>query len=181
MTNNTSLTDNTAPTDRTPDTRDPYLLARDEGRHAHFLNHLATTKVTAGQAGTMTAIEFFAPRGFGPPLHVHDDEDEILVLLDGEMSFTSGEVDGVATTGGVAWLPHGRPHTFQVLSDTARFLSVTASTTGKPQFDRFVAALGTPTTEPTMPSPEEIDPGHVAEVCSAHGITVLGPPPAPLD
>ncbi len=174
MTNNTAIPKNT-------DTRDPYLLARDEGRHTHFLNHLATTKVTADQAGTMTAVEFFAPRGFGPPLHVHDDEDEILVVLDGEIAFSSGDVEAVATTGGLAWLPHGRPHTFQVLSDTARYLSVTASTTGRPRFDQFVAALGAPTDDPTLPSPEEIDPGRVAAVGSAHGITMMGPPPAPLD
>ena len=32
-----------------------------------------------------------------------------------------------------------------------------------------------------IPEPEEIDPGHVAEVCAQFGIQVLGPPPEPVD
>jgi hypothetical protein len=45
----------------------------------------------------------------------------------------------------------------------------------------MVAALGVPTDPHALPEPQPIDPGAVAEVCAAHGITVLGPPPAPLD
>jgi len=78
-------------------------------------------------------------------------------------------------------LPRGVPHGFQVLSEEARLLNVTGSSGGPPQFDAMVAALGTPITEPRLPSPVAIDPGQVAEVCAEHGIDVLGPPPPPLD
>lgn len=166
-------------TEETPAT-EPYVLARDEGEHYHFLNHLATTKVRAGTTGSMGAVEFVGPRGFGPPLHRHDDEDELIIVLDGEIVFRSGDTETVATAGGCAFLPHGIPHSFQVLSDEARFLAVTASASSTPQFDRFVAAVGTPTEAPTMPEPGPIDPGRLAEVSAAHGIPVLGPPPGPL-
>jgi hypothetical protein len=73
------------------------------------------------------------------------------------------------------------PHSFQVLSDTARFIDVTGATDGAPRFDQMVSTLGLPVAEPTMPAPMDIDPGEVAEVCAAHGIDILGPPPAPLD
>ena len=78
-------------------------------------------------------------------------------------------------------MPHGVPHVFQVLSDEARFLTVTAGRSSAPGFDEFVRALGTPTDPQALPAPVEIDPGHVARVCADHGIEVLGPPPAPLD
>ena len=164
----------------TTDAPSPYVLDRDEGEHRHFLDNLATTKVAAGDSGTLSAVEFLAPRGFGPPLHRHEDEDEIIVVLDGRVAFRSGNDESVATAGSTAFLPRQVPHTFQVLSDTARLLSVTASTAGAPRFDAMVAALGEPVDDPTLPGPMDIDPGHVAEVCGRHGIEILGPPPAPL-
>ncbi len=175
----TDTTTTTAPT--ITGAASPYVLAAGEGEHRHFLNHLATTKVAPGSTGSMTAVEFLAPRGFGPPLHVHEDEDEIMFVFDGEIAFRSGDTESIAGAGATAFLPHGVPHTFQVLSETARFTTVSASNEGIPRFDRMVAELGHPTDEPTLPEPAEIDPGRVAEVCGVNGIEVLGPPPAPLD
>lgn len=77
----------------------------------------------------------------------------------------------------MAFLPHGAPHTFQVLSPEARFTCITASLNGTPRFDRMVTALGIATDGPTLPDPMPIDPAEVAEICEAHGITILGPPP----
>ncbi len=158
---------------------EPYVLQRDEGGHHHFLNHLATTKVAGEAAGSMGVVEFRAPRDFGPPVHQHDDEDELIVVLDGEIAFQTGDREIVATAGACAFLPHGVPHCFQVLSEEARFLAITASATSRPQFDAFVAAVGTPTPEPTMPEPGPIDPERLARISEAHDIAVLGPPPAP--
>ncbi len=158
-----------------------YVLARDQGDHRHFLNHLATTKVAPGTTGSLTAIEFFAPRGFGPPLHVHDAEDEVMIVLEGEIRFGTDQDSPIGTAGSTVFLPHGIPHTFQVLSESARFSTITASNSGIPEFDQMVEELGVPTDEPVLPVPSDIDPGQVAAVCAEHGITVLGPPPAPLD
>ncbi len=153
-----------------------------EGDHFHFLNHLATVKVAAGESTTgMSAVEFSAPRGFGPPLHVHREEDEVMYVIDGRIRLDVGDDPVWAETGSVVSLPHGVPHVFQVESATARFLTVTAGRRSAPSFDRFVAALGDPTALPSMPAPGDISPGHVAQVCAEHGIEVLGPPPAPLD
>lgn len=159
----------------------PYVLERDAGEHLHFLNHLATRKVTAGRDGSLSAVEFVGPRGFGPPLHCHEHEDELIVVLDGEIAFRAGGKETVAKSGSTVFLPHGVPHTFQVLSPTARFTSITASRRQAPDFDVFVAELGEATDSPVLPEPVEIDPGHVAAVGGRHGIEILGPPPAPLD
>jgi len=164
-----------------PSTEAPYVLGRDQGEHRHFLNHLATTKVPASAGTSMTAIEFTQPRGFGPPLHVHEHEDELMVILEGEIAFRSGDTEIIGGPGATVWLPHGVPHTFQVLSDEARCVTVTASASGRPVFENMVAELGALTPEPAMPSPIEIDPGEVGAACARNGIEVLGPPPSPLD
>jgi quercetin dioxygenase-like cupin family protein len=161
--------------------RAPEVIAPGSGHHLHFLNHLATVKVRGGDDGALSVVEFTAPRGLGPPLHQHDDEDEVFVVLDGRIAFHTGDERLMADTGGMAFLPHGVPHTFQVHSETARFVCVTGSRRRAPRFDRMVDVLGVPTPAAALPEPTAIDPGRVAEVCREHGIQVLGPPPAPLD
>jgi uncharacterized cupin superfamily protein len=66
----------------------------------HALDNLVTFKATAGESGALTAVEFLAPRGFGPPLHCHRDEDELVVVLEGEVAFRSGDTEAVTGTGG---------------------------------------------------------------------------------
>ncbi len=157
-------------------TQSPILVARNEGEHFHFLNHLYTAKVSSEQSnGTLTVMEFLAPRDFGPPLHSHDLEDEMFYIIEGRMWFSSGDVEGEYETGATVWLPRERPHTFQVRSDTARVLQITTPA----QFEKFVATLGKRVDEPVLPEPEEIDGAKVAEVCAQFNIQVLGPPPAP--
>ncbi len=178
MTTNTETRTETTTTG--PAVQQVSVLAQGEGQHLHFLNNLATIKVSPGSDGSMSAVEFLAPRGFGPPLHSHRDEDELVVVLDGEVAFRSGDTETIATTGACAYLPHAIPHTFQVLSDTATMLSVTSSATTRPQFDQMVSELGIPTDDATIPDEMDIDPGQVAMICGRNGIDVLGPPPAPL-
>jgi quercetin dioxygenase-like cupin family protein len=159
---------------------EPSVLATNEGEHFHFLNHLATVKVSGEATGSLSVVQFVGERGFGPPLHRHDHEDELFVILEGRMVFRSGELEIEADAGAHAFLPHGRPHTFQILSDTARFSCITASSAVIPEFDQMVTALGTPVAEPSLPVPGPIDPVQVAEINRAHGIEILGPPPQPL-
>lgn len=158
----------------------PVIVEPDEGEHYHFLGHLATVKVSAGGEGQLSVVEFLAPRGFGPPLHRHNDEDELFLVLEGELRLETGDTDRRGGAGTVALLPRAMPHTFQVMSNTARFVNVTAAGSGPPRFDRMVSALGEATSQPTMAGPMEIDPDEVARVCAVHGIDILGPPPPPL-
>ena len=105
-----------------------------------------------------------------------------MYILAGEIRIDLGDDESTIVTAGTAIsLPHGIPHIWQVLSDESRFLCINAGRRDRPSFDRFVAALGTPTDPDALPTPVAIDPGHVAKVCADHGIEVLGPPPAPLD
>ena len=172
------MTSTSVPSHRALSAPDPYLLDRDEGTHFHFLNHLATVKVTGAESGSMSVVQFVGTKGFGPPLHRHNHEDELFVIFEGEMRFFSGDLEIVGGPGAHAFLPHGQPHTFQVLSETATFTNVTSSREVVPQFDEMVSTLGEETSSFTLPEPGPIDPARVAEVCGYYGIDILGPPPS---
>lgn len=163
-----------------PTTDQPFVLNFGEGEHRNFLNHVATTKIGSDAGASMTAIEFTQPKGFGAPLHVHETEDELMIILEGEIRFTSGDTTFVGTAGATAWLPHGVPHTFQVLSEEARCIVVTAANDGPLQFENFVGELGEPIAEPVMPEEGPIDPEAVAMAGARNGLQILGPPPAML-
>jgi len=160
----------------------PALTDPGDGDHFHFLNHLATVKSRHDRTiSGMNAVEFAAPRGFGPPLHLHHEEDEIMYVVDGDIRVEIDGIERIAPAGSVIALPARVPHTFQVTSEWATLLTVAGGRREAPPFDAFVEALGTPTDDATQPEPVSIDPGHVAAVAAANGIEILGPPPAPLD
>lgn len=62
----------------------------------------------------------------GPPLHVHDREDECFYILDGELSVRCGEEAFSAGAGSFVFLPRGRPHRFWAPARPARLLLIVA-------------------------------------------------------
>jgi mannose-6-phosphate isomerase-like protein (cupin superfamily) len=61
----------------------------------------------------------------GPPLHVHDREDECFYVLGGELSIRCGSDTFDAPAGSFVFLPHGRPHRFWAKDQPARLLLIT--------------------------------------------------------
>jgi hypothetical protein len=67
------------------------------------------------------------------------------------------------------------PHTHKVTSaDPVRFVEVNSPA----GYERFVAAVGEPTTEITLPQPPEKPPdlSRLSTLAAEHGIQLLGPP-----
>ena len=61
----------------------------------------------------------------GPPLHVHDMEDEIVIALEGELTYAVGEQSGILGAGGLLWFPRAVPHAIANHSGTkCRFLTI---------------------------------------------------------
>ena len=79
----------------------------------------------ASQRTTGRALSVFeASVGPGPPLHVHDREDECLYVLDGELSVRCGG-DGFTATAGQLRVPAPRPpHRFWAPGLPARLLLI---------------------------------------------------------
>jgi quercetin dioxygenase-like cupin family protein len=60
----------------------------------------------------------------GPPLHVHDREDECFYVLDGELTIRCGGGPFDAPAGSFAFLPRGVPHRFLAKDQPARLLLI---------------------------------------------------------
>lgn len=122
----------------------------------------------------LSVDDYFLPPGGGPPLHVHQREDETFFVLEGTVTFW---VDGQrveAAPGAVVFGPRGVPHTFRNLSNVrARMLLLV---TPPSNFAAFYAKMGAPRPDGSAPDPAEII-DRIRRLSPEHGIEVLGPNP----
>jgi mannose-6-phosphate isomerase-like protein (cupin superfamily) len=126
-----------------------HTLRRDEGQPFWFLGTLTTIKATGEQTGGVFGlIEQISPPGFGPPPHVHYNEDEAFYILEGEVTFYCGEETFHATAGSYVFFPRGVPHRFEVGGTKPAKLIQLNTPAG---FEHFFAEVGTPAQELTLP------------------------------
>ncbi|HYB48400.1 MAG TPA: cupin domain-containing protein [Streptosporangiaceae bacterium] len=79
----------------------------------------------ASRHSTGGAVSVFETSiGAGPPVHVHDHEDECLYVLDGGLSVRCGGDAFDAAAGSFVFLPRGRPHRFWAAGRSARLLLI---------------------------------------------------------
>jgi quercetin dioxygenase-like cupin family protein len=125
--------------------------------------------------GGLAVFRNDCPPGFRPPLHRHEDEDEMFYVLQGAIEVSCDGESWVADEGSFVMLPRGTAHTLLVVGDVmASFLVFTTPA----RFQDVVTEVGQPAEGPGLPpgppTPEEIR--LVREVCPRHGIEILDPP-----
>lgn len=104
-----------------------------------FLSDLASVLVSGEDTnGEFCIVHYSGKKDAGPPLHIHEKEDESFYVLEGEITFFVGDETISAKAGDYVFAPRGIPHTFKVRSDEVKFV-VTAYPAG---FDSFVKELG---------------------------------------
>ncbi|WP_160123013.1 cupin domain-containing protein [Rhodovarius lipocyclicus] len=97
-------------------------------------------RLTAAQTGgTMGLFEASVPPGGGPPLHIHEREDELLQVVSGRFGFWCGEDYVEMDAGGCIALPRGIPHRFQNVGATDGTLLCFVTPGG---FEGFFGAVG---------------------------------------
>ena len=141
-----------------------------------FINTLVRVHVSCDE-GTdhISHIEHHVRKGESPPLHIHEREDEIFHLLEGDFTFRQGDVEVKKGPGSVVVIPKGTPHTFRCDSATGHFFSIT---TGR-DFELFLRAMWRQAERaelppPTAPSPSDIEA--LGKAAAAHHMPVVGPP-----
>lgn len=126
-------------------------------------------------ADGISVVEHTLPHGFGPPLHVHHDEDEIFHVIAGELKFRCGDKINVGLPGDVVCLPRGVPHGFRVMSpEGARVLTVTRG-----GFEAMLRQAARPADHGGLPDdlPPTVEQQQaLAAMCAANGIDLIGPP-----
>jgi mannose-6-phosphate isomerase-like protein (cupin superfamily) len=150
-------------------------LQAQEGNAYWFVGTLMTVKADSeSTGGAFTLIEQVAPPGFGPPPHVHHVDEEAFYVLDGEITVTCGDDTWTIGPGGSVFLPKGVPHSFTVWQQSpVRLLQFSWPA----QFERFVAELGEPARELTLPpeaGPPDIE--RIIAVAAKYGTEIVGPP-----
>jgi mannose-6-phosphate isomerase-like protein (cupin superfamily) len=153
-----------------------YHLEPDDGEGYEFLNSLMIVKAGGEDTrGQLAILEIRTPRDYGPPPHVHADEEEVFYVLEGKVEVMSGDQQFLAGPGSLVLTPRGTLHTFHVTDEgPGKMLIITAPA----QFERFVAEVGSPAPTMTLPAPKEPDVGRLIEVSAKYGIT-YPPPPGP--
>jgi quercetin dioxygenase-like cupin family protein len=147
----------------------PAITTTETQRVIPFLGQRYHVRVSGQDtAGTFAVLDTEAARGHGSPMHLHRNDCEVFLVLEGTLRVVVDGQEHEACAGSAAVLPAGRPHGFVVTSETARYLTVHHG----PAFERFAAAAAGEGAD--IP-----DPSRLTEIAAAHGIDIVGPPLVP--
>ena len=94
-------------------------LSNTDSYYGQRITYLATASDTRGAFLLLDATE---RRGLELPMHVHENEDETVILLEGEASFHVGDQTFLAHPGDVVFMPRGVPHGHTVVTEEIRAL-----------------------------------------------------------
>jgi mannose-6-phosphate isomerase-like protein (cupin superfamily) len=106
------------------------------------------------------------PSWSGPPLHVHEKEDELFIVESGLYEFRAGDARLQLYPGDALWAPRNVPHSFRVVSDEPGQMIVFAIPGG---FDAFFSECAVNFAK-GLATPERI-----SEIGAGHGIRFLPP------
>jgi quercetin dioxygenase-like cupin family protein len=118
--------------------------------------------------GRFALVEIVVRRTEEPPLHSHTQEDELVYVVEGEITFhLDGKLRGCAA-GAFVFLPKGSEHTYCIESEDARLL-VLLMPAGLEGYYR----------ELDVPVDTEQDVERLITVSARYGVNITGPnPPA---
>ncbi len=146
---------------------EPYILRAHESIRPLGPFRLLVDGPTSG--GRLTLYEGALPVG-GPPLHIHDF-DEVLLVIEGKVVVLLGDTRDELRSGDFAWLAAGHAHTFANPGPgTVRAIGLAIPSGIEDLFDqrgRYLASLS----EAETPDLESM-----AEIYATHASRVLGPP-----
>jgi quercetin dioxygenase-like cupin family protein len=145
----------------------PTVATAGQGKKFNVLGHAITAILTRENTdGNYYVFECVTPPGLGIPPHVHDREDEIITIVDGEYSVMIGDKRFHAVQGDVCFFPRHVPHSFQNIGTKAGTTQWTVIPGGN--FETFFEELGAlPAGEPNL----EL----VAKIFAAYGMQLLVP------
>jgi quercetin dioxygenase-like cupin family protein len=150
----------------------------DRLEHLWFLNTYVIVRIrhTDGADG-LSVLEHHVPQGDAPPLHVHQNEDEVFHVLEGELRVLTGGKELRAPAGACFLAPKGVPHTYRAESPGGtRYLTIMRGG----DFEGLVRAFSRPAEWKGLPDasgpPTDEQAEALAQACLRHGIELVGPP-----
>lgn len=126
--------------------------------------------------GRFATFEIRITRGNEPPRRIHHQEDEIVYVLEGYLTYFVDEEEHEVHAGAALFIPSGVERCFRVDSDEVRLL-VTFVPSG---FERYLQEVGIPASCGNAEGQArhgEIDVERLVTVAARYGIEITGPPP----
>lgn len=139
------------------------VVAREaESLWNEFAGERVAIRISAAETGgAYSIIEGILGPLSGPPLHLHANEDEVIIVTEGTLRFLVAEESFDAPAGTIVVVPRGMPHTWRNLSAApARALGVFMPGGTERMFTQFQGR-----------QPEEL-----AAIAERHGTIFIGPP-----
>lgn len=98
---------------------------------------MARSRVPAVRASNAFAlIDYRCPAGFGPPRHLHRNDDEVLYVISGMLALWTETKCGTAGPGDVVMLPKAVPHAWRSFgADDVHLLVIAAPGDFEPFFE----------------------------------------------
>lgn len=147
-----------------------FVLGPEEGDAYWWLGSLTINKLNGERThGGIDIVDHRVPAGYAPPRHVHDGQDEVFFVIDGQFDVQCGERSWEAGPGSLVFLPRDVPHGFTVSSDGPGRTLLINSPSG---FADLIRELGEPASRLELPAPDSPvpEPDRIASISLAHGI-----------
>ena len=131
-----------------------------------FLDSLSFVHVASEETdGRWSVVEMQLRDGHAPPLHIHEDADEMIHVTSGTVHVHTEDEREELTANDSVVLPRGEPHSLHAVTEAT---IITGTSPGG--FDEFVTAVGEVTDERTVPTepPSEAAIGRVNELAPEH-------------
>jgi quercetin dioxygenase-like cupin family protein len=141
------------------------VVPASEGRTLNVLGHSVTVKLARKETGGRHYVfEVATPPGLGIPPHVHDREDEMIYVVEGQFGIRLADREFVAGTGDEIYFPRHIPHAFRNIGSATGRTLWTVVPGGN--FEDFFDRLGA-----LPPGPPDLE--RVAEIFAAYGMEIL--------
>jgi mannose-6-phosphate isomerase-like protein (cupin superfamily) len=130
-----------------------------------------STRLTGVDTGGLVSIgqADMPPMSSGPSLHVHTNEDEASVVVEGVLTVQLGDERFDVPAGGLVWLARGVPHTFANLTTCqVKVIGLITPAGLEGMFEDIGAYLQTLAGPP--------DPARIAQIGERYGVKSVGPP-----
>lgn len=124
-----------------------------------------TILTTAETNGAISIVDSTSPARSGPPRHVHQAEDEIFVVLSGELELWVAGQTIRKGPGEAAFVPRGTEHTYKALTECRHLVILTPG-----GFEGFFAEMA----RNAYRIPDDMEP--VTESAARHNLAFTGPP-----
>jgi quercetin dioxygenase-like cupin family protein len=136
---------------------DPKIVKSNQGTLLNVMGDKQNIKLTGSDTNEQfTLIEQFNDPGIGIPPHVHENEDEVFQVLEGEVEMSIGNEATMMKAGDIIFCPKGIPHSWKVVGDQKAkamlsifpaglehmFTELSLLPAGPPDFEKVAAICG---------------------------------------